>query len=368
MAQHAVASPPPFDGDDDFDEELWRFEYWNDIDYDSDGNEIRTRRAELQELKRGRRMQPSTTTDLPSKRRKVVPSLMKDAHKRQAERDLPAILLLKDRVNSHTGPIPGPFLDTKASKPYALLPDWSVKLKNAPFFAQRSAVELAAVPDIIDDEEALLIEGEDGASEWLDEDEEENEEEEEVVDDISPEALKMALRQNLANIGIDINGMDEESLFRLASKLLSGEAEADDIAGELADELLKEDENEEDEAESSDRRVPKNAFASWATKQAEARASTHGEQGGWTPPKSSGKPSASPPDKDANGIRLPTPAESVLSEDSKDDGTRGTKRKADSAAEVDISSKRPARRLDAPTAASKARVVAPAKAVRRGRK
>jgi hypothetical protein len=298
-----------------------------------------------------------------------MPALKKDAKRWQAERDLPAIMLLKDRVNSHTGPTPGPFLDAKASKPYALLPDWSIKLKDAQFFPKKSTVKLAKVLDIIEDEDELLEEGEDGASEWIDEEEEEEEAEEEggvaaMLGGLDPEALKMALRQNLAHIGIDVNGMNEESLLRFASKMLSGEAEADDIAGELADELLKEGDEEENEEETVDAGASKNAFASWATKEAEARASTRGEQGNLTPPKSYGEPSASPPDKKTNGNRPPTPAEIAR----KEDGTRGTKRKADGAVEEDCAAKRPARRFDAPTAASKARVVAPAKAGRKGRK
>lgn len=316
-------------------------------------------------------MQLSITTSSPSKRRRVVPALKKDAKKRRAERDLPAILLLKDRVNSHTGPTPGPLFDTKTLQPYALLPDWNVKLKNAPVFSNTITVKLAEIPDNIEDEEDLLDEGEDGGSEWLDEDEVENEGEEEedglgaMLGGLDPEALKMALRQNLASIGIDVNGMNEEALLGFASKMLSGEAEADDIAGELADELLKEGEDDEDEEEeSTDAVAPKNALASWATKQAEARASTRSGKDNVTPPKSSGVPLASPSDKKVNGIRPPTPiANSLQKED-----MRGTKRKADSAAEEDSMAKRPARRFDAPTAASKARVVAPAKTGRKGKK
>jgi hypothetical protein len=279
-------------------------------------------------------------------------------------------MLLKDRVKSHTGPIPGPFLDTQAIKPYALLPDWNVRLKDAQVFSKKNTVKLAVVPDIIEEEEELLDEGEDGASEWLDEEDEEEEEGDvgAMLEGLDPEALKMALRQNLANIGIDVKNMDEEALLRFASKMLSGEAEADDIAGELADELLKEGEEEEDEEQNADAGASTNALASWATKQAEARASTRTEKGNLTPPKSYGEPSASPPDKKANGNRPPTPAENTLNEESKDNGIRGTKRKADRAAEDDKAAKRPARRFHAPTAASQARVIAPAKAGRKGRK
>lgn len=334
---------------------MWRFEYWNDIDYDSDGNEIRTRRADIQDLKRRRSTQLPVTAISPSKRRKIVPSLKRDAKEWQAERDLPAILLVKNRANSHIGTI-GRHIDAKALKPYALLPDWSTKLKDAQVFSKKGTVKLAEVPDIIEDEEDMFAEGEDGGSGWEDEEEEGQEGEEEEGDigtmlgGLDPEALKMALRQNLASIGVDVNGMDEESLLRFASKMLSGEAEADDIAGELTDELLKGGEEEDEEEE-------ENAFASWATELAEARASTRGENEKMTPPKSSGAPSASPPDKKASEARLPTPLQ--------DDGIRGTKRKSESAADEHSTAKRPARRFETPTASSKARVVAPAKVERK---
>ncbi|KAE9986462.1 hypothetical protein EG328_005688 [Venturia inaequalis] len=374
LAQHAVASPPPFDEDADFDEELWRFEYWNDIDYDSDGNEVRTRRADIQDLKRRRSTQQPVRAVSPSKRRKIVPTLEKDAKKRQAERDLPAILLVKNRASSHIGTL-GRHIDTKALKPYALLPDWSVKLKNAQVFSKKSTVKLAEVPDLIEDEEDILAEGEEGGSGWEDEEEEGAEGEEEggdisaMLGGMDPEALKMALRQNLANIGINVNGMDEESLLRFASKMLSGEAEADDIAGELADELLQEGEEADEDGEEDAEGAP--TFVSWATELAKTRASTRGEKDTTTSAESSWAPSKSPPDNKTNVAQPLTPTEGPL----QDVGIRGTKRKLEGQADGNSTSKRlaplppasliPVRRFGAPTAASKARVVAPAKVGRK---
>lgn len=299
-----------------------------------------------------------------------MPSLEKDAKKRQAERDLPPILLVKNRASSHIGTL-GRHIDTKALKPYALLPDWSVKLKNAQVFSKKSTVKLAEVPDLIEDEEDMLAEGEDGGSGWEDEEEVGPEGEEEEGDigamlgGLDPEALKMALRQNLANIGINVNGMDEESLLRFASKMLSGEAEADDIAGELADELLKEGEDDDEDDGEDVEGAP--TLASWATELAKTRASTRGEKGNVTPPKSYGAPSASPPGNKANGARQLITTETPL----QDDDIRGTKRKSEGEADGNSKAKRPAplplvpRRFNAPTAASKARVVAPAKVGRK---
>ncbi|TID23487.1 hypothetical protein E2P81_ATG03058 [Venturia nashicola] len=368
LAQHAVASPPPFDEDADFDEELWRFDYWNDIDYDSDGNELRTRRADIQDLKRRRNTQQPITAITPSKRRKIAPTLKKDAKKWQAERDLPAILLVKNRANSHIGTL-GRHIDIKALKPYALLPDWSAKLKNAQVFSKKSNVKLAEVPDLVEDEEDILVEDEDGASGWEDEGEEGVESDEKEGDigamlgGLDPEALRMALRQNLANIGINVNGMDEESLLRFASQMLSGDADADDVAGQFADELLKEGEEGDDDDDEDIEGA--STFASWATGLAKNRASTRGDKDNMTPPENSGAPSASPPDR-ANGAQPQTRTERPL----QDGGIRGTKRKPDGDADGNSTAKRlaplpPARRFGAPTAASKARVVAPAKAGRK---
>jgi hypothetical protein len=369
LAQHAVASPPPYDGDDDFDEEHWRFDYWMDIDYDSDGNEIRQRREDVQALKRKRPTTRAAVNKSPSKRRRVLPVLKRDALKLQQERNLPPIMLLKDRVNSHTGPVPGRLVDPKTLKPYALLPDWIVRFRNTPAFPQKkTTAQLAEVQDIVEDD---LDEIADGGSEWMDEDDEEPGAEGAMLDGLDPEALKMALSQNLAALGIDIKGMDTETLLSFASKMISGEAEADDIAGELAEELLKQGEAEEDEDEEADAETgaPTYAFSSWVAREAEARASAREKQGNLTPPKSSGKPSASPPEKTATTNRPPTPAEKGLSADGASEETRGLKRKADRAVDEDQNTKRPARSFDAPTAASKARSSAPpTKPWKKGRK
>lgn len=336
---------------------------------------MRTRRADIQDLKRRRSIQQPVTATALNKRRKIVPTLKKDAKKWQAERDLPAILLVKNRASSHIGTL-GRRIDTKVLKPYALLPDWSVKLKDSHVFSKKSNVKLAEVPDLIEDEDEMLVEGDDGGSGWEDEEEEEGPDVDEEEGDIGamlggldPEALKMALRQNLANIGTNVNGMDEESLLRFASKMLSGEAEADDVAGELADELLKEGEEEDEDGEEDAEGAP--TFVSWATELAKTRAITRGEKGNMTPPKSTGAPSASPPDKKASGAQPLAPTDGPL----QDGVVRGTKRKPEEEADGNSMSKRPAplppapllpvRRFGAPTAASKARVVAPAKVGRK---
>ena len=176
----------------------------------------------------------------------------------------------------------------------------------------------------------------------------------------------MAIRQNLAAAGVDVGDMDEETLMRFALKMFADEGEADDIAGEFADQLLGKGGEESDEDRNEDDN--EGAFSQWVAQQAEEKASKR--QPGKdlpTPADSEGKPSATPPNK-----RPPIPASMVGATSVNNTSPvhdRGRKRKADDPVEENIA-KRPVRRFDAPTAASKARIAGPAvgKVIRRGRK
>lgn len=87
-----------------------------------------------------------------------------------------------------------------------------------------------------------------------------DEEQEIGIPDIDPDALKMALKQRLSAAGLKVNGMDEQALLQFAQRLLAADGDdADDIVGELADDLLgRDEENEEEEG-----------FVNWVSTQVE---------------------------------------------------------------------------------------------------
>jgi len=165
----------------------------------------------------------------------------------------------------------------------SLLPDWRERYKDKLGFPNAGAE--ARLEEVVDDEDG------DGADELyedmdyvrmpransnektplpIDMHEEEVVREEDLdgsgeqkmeVPDIDPDALKMALRQHLAAAGMKVNGMDEQALLQFTQRMFAGgSGDADDIAGELADDLLgRGEEDEEDEG-----------LLNWVSKQVEA--------------------------------------------------------------------------------------------------
>lgn len=76
---------------------------------------------------------------------------------------------------------------------------------------------------------------------------------------LDPQALMRALQENLAASGAAPAGLDQATLLKYALRMLSGEGEADDIAGELADDLFEQADGDDDpDAED---------IAAWAAKQ-----------------------------------------------------------------------------------------------------
>jgi hypothetical protein len=373
--------------DDDFDMDLWQYDYWMDIDYASDGDEIRQRQHNSRITRKKRKLLAASGTKIASsqsKRRKVLPAKRKRSPTGRvvAMNELPLVIKMKRAVDQRYEPQEIKVVDTLPLKASSLFGDWREKFANTPMWAHKKPAatleEVEDAPDddgsgssgteVVDDARALLQAGTSGDLEedgW--EDEEDEEDEEEGGDgpmDLDPEALKMAIQQNLASAGINTKGLDEQTLMSFAMKMFAGGGEGgDDLIGELTDQLLggrkvqdDEDENEEEDAVTEDEEA---GFAGWVQKQAKEKAAKKDSAELPTPADSYGKPSASPPDKREKAKTADAEAGAEIQ--------RGRKRKADGPAEAE-KPKRPARRFDAPTAASKARSAVPAPATRRGRK
>jgi hypothetical protein len=177
------------------------------------------------------------------------------------------------------------------------------------------------------------------------EDDEEEEEEPGGLE-LDPEALKKALRQHLQAQGVNMKDIDESMLLQMATRMFANEGEADDIAGELADNLLQREEDEEEES---------GGFVGWIANQVNA------SQNG----------AVKLDQAEAEAPQLPTPSQSSghSSRSANDVLNKAEKRKADSAAigQEAPKPKRPAHSFAAPTAASKARTVSATAAGSRGK-
>jgi len=251
LAEHAIPDAPYYEEDWD---DLSRFEYWNDIEYDSDGyNDIKTKASRA-------RRKADNAKNKQGKKRKAVDTLKEAATKRRKQ-DLalkgggpvwpPVLLLSKDSKKKSEGPNPrGKHLDKLSV--VSLLPDWETRFKNIEPYH----------PEIVsksNNDERPAETGDDEA-EAVDE----------TNDDEAPlttEMLKLALQRNLQGLNIDAAAIDENMLLQLAQRMLKNE-EVDDMLDEYAEEIIEDDEDGDGD-EDEEVAKPK-SFNNWVTSKAKA--------------------------------------------------------------------------------------------------
>jgi len=87
---------------------------------------------------------------------------------------------------------------------------------------------------------------------------------------LDPEVLRAALQRGLAESGADVEGLDESTLLQFAARMLGGQESSDDIAGELAAQLLggEEDAEEEPEEEPEEEQSHPTGLSQWVSRQA----------------------------------------------------------------------------------------------------
>jgi hypothetical protein len=364
LAEHAVASPPPTYADDDALSDWDRFDYFNDLEYASDGYDDATFQSHnAADVKIGQKRKRVTDRSHDKKRRKTTEDaenetlLVRVTHspivwRAQSDRELKP-RLLGDNAQS-----------------YALLKNWREKLAETPHWARgsphgKSKKVLGGVNGEANAANASELPP--TTSELLDETdlaEDEQIDEDEGGMDISQEALMAALQKQLAAAGGPLSGMDPQQLLDFAMRMATGKDAGDDIAGEMAEAML-EGEDEEDDGTAEEN------LMSWVAQQRNANKDSASE--------------LKSPDVARSSNRLPTPplseaSRSIQATDEKSEAkskswtakeTRTTstrKRKADEEVEAESSTKatkkRATRSFDAPTAASQARTTRATKAKR----
>jgi len=247
LAAHAVPDPPEFDGDDFWDDHS-RYDYWNDIEYDTDGyHDVETRRKpktisktavdKISPLKPSRKRNAPSSKQKPAKKRKIIPQYQ----------GLPPVLLVNKK---DLDPKPVRVADLTRLKSLAIMPDW------------RDHYLVAT-----DDSESPL------QAQKLDEDEEDEMEEDETEEDgeqeempaVDKEALQKSLMAHLDKLG---TSGPRDLLLTLAAKMLSGEEEDDESAG-IIDQLVQKihASGSEEEGDEEEEKAATAGFSKWVSGQ-----------------------------------------------------------------------------------------------------
>jgi hypothetical protein len=356
LAEHTIASPPPTTyGDDDVEAEWDRFDYFNDLEYASDGYDDATFLPhDSKDAQTGQKRKRAHGGSRSKRKRRMTGSVT-EAINPLVTAHSPVVW----RAHSERGSKLKSLADDAPS--FALLKDWRNKLGDTPDWARGSPPAKSPgatcqnehavdAPDFLARATELL----DGqALEEGDKDMDEEGDEEADVD-ISQDALMAALQRQLAAAGGPLSGKDA----------------GDDIAGEMADAMLEGEEGEEgdDEVGSQDN------LLSWVAQQRNAN-----KDAAATEPKS--------PEATRDSKRPPTPPSSEANRSvktgenkTKSGGVKSKtwtaletkpaaslKRKAGAEDEPESSTKTVKKRVtksfDAPTAASQAKA-APASRTR----
>ncbi|KAL9085911.1 MAG: hypothetical protein Q9165_007394 [Trypethelium subeluteriae] len=247
LAEHAIASPPytfyEYEAEQhDYDP----YDYFNDIEYTSDGyfddvaeNGKMATPSQLRQKKNNASNVSSTKTG--QKRKAATATLQaQSTHKRARvanqearEEELPPTVVWVP-WNERPG-IVGYSREGKeiaTSKPFALLADWRDRVGTfKPGAGSNGNVTELQVPDRgAEDEDA---EEDVDQDDYGDNDVDGEDEDAGIDEEALQENLKKALGDKLA-----ASGMDQSTLLQYAMRMLSGEGDSDDIAGQLANDLL----------------------------------------------------------------------------------------------------------------------------------
>lgn len=358
LAEHVIPSPPPTTYGDDDDQEEWdRFDYFNDLEYASDGYDDATFAPhDALGAKIGQKRKHTGSSRRTKKKQRTA-----DGEGGAVIPCAPAHAPVVWRAQSDRRPKQRLLADNAPS--YALLKNWREALPSTPEWARGSPPPAESHSPADDDLlGALTSELLQTTSEPLDDDAEVDVED---VDDgeggieLSQDALMAALQRQLAAAGGPLAGMDPQQLLQFAMRMATDKDAGDDIAGEMADAMLEGDE-EDEEADTQE------GLLSWVAQQRNAN-----KDAAATEPKS--------PEASRDDNRPPTPPSSeanrsvkVTETHTKSNGTKSKtwtaqetkpattlKRKAEDAEDVEgpskTTKKRATRSFDAPTAASQAK-------------
>ncbi|KAJ4338830.1 hypothetical protein N0V95_007956 [Ascochyta clinopodiicola] len=358
LAEHAVASPPPTTyADEDAAEDWDRFDYFNDLEYASDGYDDAVFQVhEAKGAKTGEK-----------RKRHVKPAGSKKRQRSLGDTKAPALGMSPIVWRSQTDRGLQPKLLDHDAQTYTVLRDWRKKLQDTPQWARGSPPQSPTVQAAREQKSIAkgtsTVEPASPPSEIDAEDESAHEDEM----DIDPGALMAALQSRLAEAGGPLSGMDPQQLLDFAMRMATGKDAGDDIAGEMADAIF--DHGEEGDEEDS--AVEANLL-SWVAQQRNSGTEPPASAPNATTTNSVRQPPT--PIKEEAGTRASTRTVKVsqTATKSRSQNSSSLKRKTGNDDDETEASARPAKKratrtFDAPTAASQART-APPKSTKGGRK
>ncbi|EKG15112.1 hypothetical protein MPH_07709 [Macrophomina phaseolina MS6] len=375
LAERAVASPPPRDYDIDgsgYGSDY--FEYWVDIEYNSDGwNDVRG--APKTDIARkntpGSKKRKKVAQRGPSQKKRKGPHGRKISPAPSAAGNQ----LSPVRWQSRKERTQQDFREARAlsEEPasFALLQDWRTRFGSTVKDAKGKMAKVEAAEN--QDAGNQIMKAMEKAMKA-------EEEEEEAEGDgplpaqsevdglesllassgLDPQALMRALEENLASLGAVPADLDRSTLMEYVLRMFSGEGEADDIAGQLAEDMFERAEEDDPEGKQ---------IAEWAAKQKGKPESGDQQES------ADGKVEASGPKRKNRAVLPPTPpagqdetsgaetqekrkASKEPAASTVADGSRSRKRKASEPAPDDEPpprSKRATRSYAAPTSSSKSK-------------
>jgi hypothetical protein len=260
LAEHAVASPTLAAGADD--EAEWdRFDYFNDLEYASDGyDDAKFEIHRVKDANTGQKRKRDTKPLHTRKRPRPSPTSNDIA----TNQDALAVLGQSPVVwRSHSDRGTQPRLLDDNAKTYTLLGDWRDRLPDTPQSARASPPQSPS-EDTTEDGKGKGRASPAPVSPPLEMDVEAEGAEAEGMD-IDPGALMAALQSRLAVAGGPLSGMDPQQLLEFAMRMAGGKDTGDDIAGEMADAIF--DQGEEDEEDDTEAEAN---LLSWVAKQKNA--------------------------------------------------------------------------------------------------
>lgn len=382
LAEHAVQSPPPTAYDEDQLEEWDRFDYFNDIEYASDGYDdvnLETKNGPGDTKvgqKRKRGAAPSTRS-----RKRHQPVKAHTIGQGDADMLTNAPVVWRSQADRETSPK----IWNEDTGSYALLKDWREKLVDAPKWTRQSSHAASPAPTASQTRNATSSSPSKPPPaanvEPLVDEEQEDEDENTEGAALDPAAIMAILQQRLAAEGGPLSGMDPEQVLQFAMRMANGEDAGDDVAGEMADEMLEKMMGEgSGDDEDADADVETN-LKSWVAQQ---RNPANGETSNHTTTTYSKAAAAddvvvedTTMHEEDTPVSIPTPAPvAAKPQSAAPAATKRESRKRKAAAEVEIESEAAAptatgnkrrattRSYQTPTAASQAKSAAPAASTR----
>lgn len=252
LAEHVVHSPPPTAmGDEDDYDEFDRFEYFYDLDYGSDDdNDFYENRED--DAKSGEKRKRGG--DVRSSRKEKRLKMGEHGNERKGPRT----------AQSEYSPVAW---YSQAERNRA--PKTRVFDETAPAVALKVSEELACPVPLhgTEGDTPPTIEEPPPLSPAPESDKPEEAEPTPAAPDQA--ALMAAIQSNLAAAGGPLSGMDPQQLLEFAMRMMGGEA-GDDLAGELADNLLTQAQGEGDEEDGNEEAEAPAGLLDWLSKQRDA--------------------------------------------------------------------------------------------------